>query len=629
MNIGVFRVVFRALGLLGLTLSLLASCLQPPAAQAVTDNPGTATTVEAAADSPVDPSDQGPIPCPFTTAEMNAEWFTQNVPDYCGRSRNLFPEPAPTTIVVDHGKFMDRPVFKDEGMIRIPIDVRYVIPDIINHPGDKGKKTAAIANGYLSRTATLAIAYSDIDNAAPIIKCGAEWIKVAAEKNKIFFNGKPVFTTPTLSKKFTYLEGAHGEWTVHGNVDDFRKSKRGNRKPRLEAPLIIKTEDINFPQTEEEASNGSILNYLTIEVDVDNKDKKCSKIWSTEVDWAALSFKAADPIHFVHGINPGNGENPAINYWNAFYGETNKRGIPAIWPPIFMTQDRFFPNERPDCDEVNPRYKTISRHVGELEIFFKERLPNYGTNRINIIAHSKGGLDSREFIDKMIDPEKSNKRKEAVMRFGINFASMSRIQGGFHQISRRLVVNSYFTLNTPFLGSPLGDWQIQGQNDGFGLDVTLSIIHSQTAGDFSCDLSVARASKYTQESYNNREKGMELLPKRRIVGTHHPINEIPQSILVATPNVLFLKTASIKILHPLYPGKTVGQTFLCGDMEDTGVAIVCKSDLIVPTWSSQAAAFPPVSHIRYAQTSITADHVLVNQKPEIFDLLEKWSYWKP
>jgi triacylglycerol lipase len=142
-----------------------------------------------------------------------------------------------------------------------------------------------------------------------------------------------------------------------------------------------------------------------IEIDIDIAYEG----WCTAVDWAAISFKALSPIVLVHG----NMSNPAFFERQGFTPALRNSGIPFD-------------------DSILTVTSTVSNNGWLLDRHFRDIARRFGVDSMHLVAHSKGGLDSREFLAR-------------------------------YHASAPFKVLSLTTLSTPHNGSLLADLQVEAR----------------------------------------------------------------------------------------------------------------------------------------------------------------------
>ena len=99
--------------------------------------------------------------------------------------------------------------------------------------------------------------------------------------------------------------------------------------------------------------------------------------WCTQIDWAEITFEAAYPVVMVHG-NGQSGE-----FWDKFnFTQPFSQALYPFDSTISL---------KPKSSSIDQQSNTL---VGEL----KKRADMFGVKHIHIVAHSKGGLDVRDYL---------------------------------------------------------------------------------------------------------------------------------------------------------------------------------------------------------------------------------------
>lgn len=145
---------------------------------------------------------------------------------------------------------------------------------------------------------------------------------------------------------------------------------------------------------------------MTIEIDVGNFP---TQVWCTSVDWGTASFKAMSPILLIHGNNSDGG----FFQRRGFTGELD-------------SQHLLFDNS------ITMPTATVANHGDLLDTRIPGIVQSFGVDSVHLVAHSKGGLDSRDYL--------------------------GRYQPTHDQ---DFEVLSYSTLSTPHNGSILADLLVQ------------------------------------------------------------------------------------------------------------------------------------------------------------------------
>lgn len=198
-----------------------------------------------------------------------------------------------------------------------------------------------IDNGVIAPYATLYFPAFDVDY-------GATNPSVNPERDLVLFNGQPV------SPQF--LQGEDGLW----------------RRNEFRIPMS----QIEFP--EDPGPNGTaepVVNTLEIRIDTANSNEA----WCTAIDWVALEIEAARPVAFFHGIF----SNKSV--WN------------EIWIPEMASQGYLIDSENLG---ILASIQTNARIVGKVVERMKAR---WGVDRVSVVSHSKGGLDSRHYAQSHSD----------------------------------------------------------------------------------------------------------------------------------------------------------------------------------------------------------------------------------
>ena len=165
----------------------------------------------------------------------------------------------------------------------------------------------------------------------------------AQEHDKVFFN----------DHELGILVGAGGQWRI----------------TTFEVPV----EWVNFARDNSGGPPVPADNVIRIQVDADNH----VPVWSTEIDWVSLEFQVVRPIILAHGgfATPGT--------WSPFWtGQLDALGVPH-------DEVRFPEDGR----------RTIEENAAVFSTFLDDHLRRWGVDKVNIEAHSKGGLDSRHMVE--------------------------------------------------------------------------------------------------------------------------------------------------------------------------------------------------------------------------------------
>lgn len=190
----------------------------------------------------------------------------------------------------------------------------------------------------LPKTVPLTLNVYDVDDDYQ----GGEY---APEVDHIYLNGHPL-------RPFA-LSSGNERWNVM----------------KFDVPL----EYLNFPENPGEKGS----NRIEIPIDVANKDS----VWAIEVDWAMLEIKALRPILLLHGYRAGGvtgGNADSYDNISAFLAANN------------------IPHEKA-IDGWNGN-ASFAAQAASLVNIINDTKNKYGVEKLNIIAHSKGGIDARLYL---------------------------------------------------------------------------------------------------------------------------------------------------------------------------------------------------------------------------------------
>lgn len=286
------------------------------------------------------------------------------------------PEKNDTTFIVDDAQGLDTGCsFRSEGPLAFEIEVNRFVGEV-NADGTLRDVNTLVTNGIISSKATLKLPAYDVDYDADISPYGNP------ERDVIKFNGvqiKRVGTNEAL------LTGLNDTWILN--------------------EFTVPIEIIKFPE-KAQIGNATIprMNTITIDIDQANTDL----FWCTSVDWAALSFKAISPVVLIHGNNSDGG----------FF---DRRGFTSI------LRARKIPFD----NSINMPTSTVRTNGSRLNDYIPAIVKSFGVDSIHLVVHSKGGLDSREYL--------------------ANFQPAN---------DKNFKVLSYTSLSTPHNGSVLADLQV-------------------------------------------------------------------------------------------------------------------------------------------------------------------------
>ncbi len=202
-------------------------------------------------------------------------------------------------------------------------------------------------NKLIGETAKITLPAFDIDFNAVVPP-------YSPERDRVTFNGHVVPTE--------FLTGGNNNWKLNS----------------FEVPI----DWVQFPS--DPGENGSIIpKDNTIRIDIDTANS--AEVWCTSIDWAALSIKVVRPVVMVHGI------------WSDH----------TVWSPVWVTKltQLGIPNDGnldlPGLLALGSIQSNATK-IAERVVKAKQR---WGVDKVNLVTHSKGGLDSREYVERNRDVE--------------------------------------------------------------------------------------------------------------------------------------------------------------------------------------------------------------------------------
>ncbi len=137
----------------------------------------------------------------------------------------------------------------------------------------------------------------------------------------------------------------------------FKKVLSGLNNRWTDDSIVIPIEEVKFGADNE------------IRVDIDTANS--AELWCMAVDWVSIEFDVAAPYVLAHGINA------ASDTWDGIIGTMDENGV--LYNRFSVTS--------------NGRSAGNAR---QLEQHIEDFLDTVKAKKVNIIAHSKGGLDSQE-----------------------------------------------------------------------------------------------------------------------------------------------------------------------------------------------------------------------------------------
>ena len=161
---------------------------------------------------------------------------------------------------------------------------------------------------------------------------------VNPERDEVYFNGKYVLK----------LEGFNNEWTYH--------------------TFSVPTREVRFS-----AAGNEHENEFRVKIDVNNN----IEAWCMSLDWIAVEVDAAYPYVLAHGVFA------QADTWD----EKDARGVLTVLDEKGVVYTRFSTPDKSGSVEENAKYLKT-----QIAAFLKPMK----ADKVNIIAHSKGALDSQQ-----------------------------------------------------------------------------------------------------------------------------------------------------------------------------------------------------------------------------------------
>ena len=274
------------------------------------------------------------------------------------------PESDDETFVADDGPFLDTGcTFRNNGPLRINIPVSRYVGEV-DSEGFLEEPDKLVDEGLLPETLRITLPAFDVDFNASL-SGGRE-----PERDLMEFNREPVADLRSSNNR--YLRGENDTWI----------------KNTFEIPIG----NVRFP----DKSSGRVVNEVTIKIDVANEDIG-EELWCTAVDWIAMEGleTAWRPTLLVHGLNASKstwmeGKNGDISWFDKLNDEAAEKA-----EAITLVSD----DGVAGLGSIQNNAEQIADRVPKMR-------NKYGVDKINIVSHSKGGLDSRHYARSHDDIEK-------------------------------------------------------------------------------------------------------------------------------------------------------------------------------------------------------------------------------
>jgi hypothetical protein len=275
-------------------------------------------------------------------------------------------QPTDSRFVVETGSGLKTACTKrSDGPIRITVPVTRVVGDVDSdnfqvspHPGT-----------VVSTNVTLRMAVYHQGLGASSATPRDHFLMNGKEGNP---DGSPVFLT-----------GPNGTWTVNTVTFPSTLTRFGRR---------IESEP--HGQTPPEPGN----NQIEIQVDPLPPGGTGPEQWCSVVDWVELSFDALAPVIFVHGNGQGDDGKGGDFWYGGVLGDRTQARL-------FMKTnviDSFKEAGIPYDVSISMFTNTTEQHGDLLGKLIPQIASEFGARHVHLIAHSKGGLDTRDFMARTI-----------------------------------------------------------------------------------------------------------------------------------------------------------------------------------------------------------------------------------
>lgn len=147
----------------------------------------------------------------------------------------------------------------------------------------------------------------------------------------------------------------------------FKKVLAGFNNTWSDDSIVVPIEELKFGQVNE------------LQIDIDTANAGVGEFWCMAVDWVAVEFEAAAPYVLAHGITAG------ADTWEGgsavgVLAELDKRGVVYTRFSLGTAQDG---------------NGSVAANARELKTNIENWLKPMKADRVHVIAHSKGGLDTQ------------------------------------------------------------------------------------------------------------------------------------------------------------------------------------------------------------------------------------------
>lgn len=253
-----------------------------------------------------------------------------------------FPTPTPTDsqFVVDTSYPPGHCQFRNDGSLKFTVAItRYVGP--VNGDGKLSNPQALVNSGVIAPTVTLTMPAFDVDYST------LTFPPDQPERDRVLLNGEFIGDLGAEG----YLDGENQRWRMN----------------TIKVPVSA----VKFAQLNGNGPPTPGLNEIEILVDQGNIANN-KELWCTSIDWAAIKVKALYPVVMLHG----NGESG------------------AFWDRLHFTTP-FEQAKVPYDNSISNPTQSIVENAKLLVNKIPPIATRFGVKHLHLVAHSKGGLDSR------------------------------------------------------------------------------------------------------------------------------------------------------------------------------------------------------------------------------------------
>jgi pimeloyl-ACP methyl ester carboxylesterase len=255
--------------------------------------------------------------------------------------------PEDELFIADTGEDLDQYLFKERSPLTFNIDIKRYFGEV-DSDGRLQNLSAMIENGVIEETAKLRLRVWDVDD-------DYQGTEVQPERDVVKINGY-VLPKP--------LSSGNDTWDT--------------------LSYSVPVEYLRFPEL---GSGSTRANKIEILIDEDNPLE--DHVWAVEVDWATLRVRGLRPLVLIHGYRAAGLIGGNYKSWDNFVDYLNDRHIPYCLPGDGTTCGNNDPIKGTDC---------IRNNGNAINGVVEEALDRFGVSQVNLVTHSKGGLDARYYL---------------------------------------------------------------------------------------------------------------------------------------------------------------------------------------------------------------------------------------